>query len=71
MRIWKGWATISAPATNMATTWDKWCARLQRTASRMKGQREGITFSDREIARLSFVRWLYQRGRIESERCGK
>jgi hypothetical protein len=51
MRTWEGWLPASAMANTFRLTWDKWCA-LQR-------RQEGIPFSDRELARLSFVRWLY------------
>jgi hypothetical protein len=49
----------------MACTWAEWCAwhqRTQRTQRAQQRQQERISFSDRELARLSFVRWLSQTG---------
>ncbi len=63
---WMGWTTSTAPATNLALTWEQWCAHQQHSLSREQRRRENNGFSDRELARLSFVRWLYQGGRIES-----
>jgi hypothetical protein len=51
----------------MACTWAEWCAwhqRAQRAQRAQQRQQERISFSDRELARLSFVRWLSQTGRL-------
>lgn len=61
-QAWRGWTAITAP------TWEDWCAHQQRI---MRGEerqqassQENIRFNERELARLCFVRWLYQRGRL-------
>jgi hypothetical protein len=67
MQVWRGW-TAAGAATKPALTWAEWCAWHQHT--RQEEQRdelrrqEGVPFSERERARLSFVRWLYQSGRL-------
>jgi len=48
----------------MACTWAEWCAWHQRAQRAQQRQQERISFSDRELARLSFVRWLSQTGRL-------
>jgi hypothetical protein len=69
MWTWRGWTAPSASAVIPAPTWDEWCARQQRILRREKHQQvcqqDGILFSERELARLSFVRWLYQRGHLD------
>jgi hypothetical protein len=69
MQAWRGWMAISASAATAAPTWDDWCAcrrRLLRCAQREPGSvEESSPFNDRELARLSFARWLYQRGRLD------
>ena len=60
MQAWSGWSGTSAPAVKVAPTWDEWRA-CQR---RIERPRESVSFSERELARLSFMRWLYQRGRL-------
>jgi hypothetical protein len=64
-----GWTATWAPTGITAPTWDEWCAR-QRRLLRGKEHRRGpgqecSPFSGRELARLSFVRWLYQRGHLD------
>ena len=69
MQVWRGWTATSASAAAAAPTWDDWCARQRRLLRPTQGQseskQESSPFSDRELARLSFVRWLYQRGRLD------
>ena len=69
MRAWRGWMATSASAITAAPTWDDWRAcqqRLLRCAQCEPGpEDESSPFSDRELARLSFARWLYQRGRLD------
>jgi hypothetical protein len=69
MQAWRGWTTTSAPAITAAPTWDGWRAfqrRLLRRAQPAVGPtEESCPFSARELARLSFARWLYQRGRLD------
>ena len=64
MPVWKGWTATSVPAVTGAPTWDAWTTCQQRALSRKKQQQETIAFSERELARLLFVRWLYQRGSL-------
>lgn len=73
MQVWKGWmatsATTSVPAVTAAPTWSDWCARqrciLSGENQQQACQQERSQFSDRELARLSFVRWLYQSGCLD------
>jgi len=61
VHTWEGWTAASGTTTKMACTWAEWCAWHQRA---QQCQQERISFSDRELARLSFVRWLSQTGRL-------
>jgi hypothetical protein len=67
MQAWRGWTEAGA-ATTRALTWAEWCAWHQRTLQEEQpdelSRPEGVPFSERERARLCFVRWLYQRGRL-------
>ena len=69
MQPWKSWSVASAIGGNPAPTWDEWCAHLRRIQSGEMGQQacqqDNMQFSQRELARLSFVRWLYLRGYLE------
>jgi hypothetical protein len=73
MQTWKSWSVASATGGNPAPTWDEWCARLRRIRSaeerqqarQQARQQDNVPFSQRELARLSFVRWLYLRGCLE------
>jgi hypothetical protein len=69
MQTWKSWSVASAIDGNPAPTWDEWCARLRRIRSGEKRQQvcqhDNMPFSQRELARLSFVRWLYLRGCLD------
>jgi len=70
MHTWEGWTAASGTTTKMACTWAEWCAwhqrtqRTQRTQRAQQRQQERISFSDRELALLSFMRWLSQTGRL-------
>ncbi len=68
MPAWKGWTATAASAVKTAPTWDTWCARQRDALSREKQQPESIAFSERELARLAFVRWLYQKGCLDPMR---
>ena len=67
MQAWRGW-TAAGVATKRALTWAEWCAWHQRTLQEEQRDElrrpEGVPLSERERARLSFVRWLHQRGRL-------
>jgi hypothetical protein len=69
MQIWKSWSVAAAIGGNPAPTWDEWCARLRRIRSgemrQQACQQDNMPFSQRELARLSFIRWLYLRGNLE------
>jgi hypothetical protein len=64
-----GWTAASAMAGATASTWEPWCADQGRLLGGAKRQpsREldssPFPFSDRALARLSFVRWLSHTGR--------
>jgi hypothetical protein len=62
MQAWRGW-TATTP-TIRALTWTEWCARQQRTQRDEQRRLPGVPFTERERARLSFVRWLWQTGRL-------
>ncbi len=64
MHTWEGWTAASGTTTKMACTWAEWCVWHQRAQRAQQRQQECISFSDRELARLSFVRWLSQTGRL-------
>ena len=69
MQAWKSWSVASAIGGNPAPTWDEWCARLRRIRRdelrRQACQQDSIPFSQRELAHLSFIRWLYLSGCLE------
>jgi len=69
MHAWRGWAATSETRVITAPTWDEWRACLQHSLGSEKGeharQHESSLFSDGELTRLSFVRWLYHRGRLD------
>lgn len=44
-------------------SWAEWCAWQAKRAARQRHFGD-LPFSDRELAHLAFVRWLYQTGRI-------
>ena len=46
--------------------WTEWCAVARRTARGEECQQRRVLFSERELVRLSFVRWLCQIGRLGS-----
>jgi hypothetical protein len=55
-------AATPTTRTTRALTWAEWCAWQQRTLRDEERCHEGMRLTDRELARLSFVRWLYQTG---------
>lgn len=68
MRTWRGWATMVETPTAQALTWSEWRARSERIQPDaqpvMEPHPERPLLTERELARLSFVRWLYESGRI-------
>jgi hypothetical protein len=65
MQAWRGWTTTAATPSTRALTWAEWCAWKQRTLRDDERQQQGVLFTARESTHLSFVRWLYQTGRLE------
>jgi hypothetical protein len=65
MQVWKGWTATEGAPTSRALTWAEWCARQQGTLWDEQRQPQDGPFSERELARLSFVRWLCQTGRLD------
>jgi hypothetical protein len=66
MEVWRGWTATSVPAVKSIPTWDDWCASQRRILGGEQQQQarqpQSGHFTDRELARLSFLRWLYQQG---------
>jgi hypothetical protein len=75
MHVWKGWSVAleSETASKIALSWDEWLTYHQRVLGVEQGQQErerapqqeSVALTDRELARLLFVRWLYQTGRLD------
>jgi hypothetical protein len=72
MQVWRGWRATSASAATVAPTWNDWCACQRRLLCRTQyepgREEESSPFSNRELARLTFARWLYQRGHLDPAR---
>jgi hypothetical protein len=68
MYTWRGWTTTTAAVVNTPPTWDEWRAAQRRLLGseqrRQLPQRASYPFTARELARLSFVRWLHHTGRL-------
>lgn len=65
MQAWRGWTATTVAPTADAPTWAEWCARQHGTRrDEPRGQKD-LPFSEQELARLSFVRWLCQTGRLD------
>ncbi len=69
MQTWRGWIATSASAITPPPTWDEWRARQRHSLSgenrQQPSQKDNMPFTERELARLSFVRWLYLRGCLD------
>lgn len=65
MEVWKGWMAASEPAKTSAFTWEQWVAHQAHRLASAKCSSEGSPLSDRQLARLSFVRWLCHTGRLD------
>jgi hypothetical protein len=67
MQAWRRWLAADV-ATKRALIWAECCARQQRTRQEeRRDQRhlqDGLPFSDREWARLAFVRWQLLTGHL-------
>ena len=66
-QAWQGWTATAVAPTTAAPTWAEWCARQQGPPRDEQRRQEGVPFSERELARLSFVRWLCQTGRLDPQ----
>ena len=68
MQPWKGWSTPSRRTDSSTLTWDEWRAYQRRclgSEDRQYGLRRAVLpFSELELARLCFVRWLYHKGSL-------
>jgi hypothetical protein len=67
MRGWKGWtAAGEAPMINVPS-WDEWLTQLQRIWQAEYPVRHAVQFSEQEMARLRFLRWLHLTGRLDAQ----
>ena len=57
------WPLPATMAPRARLTWQEWQAWQARHALRSQ-EPACVPFSDRALARLSFVRWLYRTGRL-------
>jgi hypothetical protein len=68
MYAWRGWTATTAAVVNIPPTWDEWRAAqrclLGGEQRQQLPQHAGHPFTARELARLSFVRWLHRTGRL-------
>ena len=65
MQAGNGWtAAIPSTPTTRAGAWAEWRTRRQRSLPGEERRHEQVRFTDEELARLSFLRWLYQAGRL-------
>jgi hypothetical protein len=64
MEAWRGWTATGAAPRIRALIWAEWCARQQCTLRDEQLRQQGMPFTERELARLSFVRWLCQTGHV-------
>jgi hypothetical protein len=69
---WQGWLLAAETAGASALAWDDWRAWQRRFLDKAQRQHahqcERMPFSEPELARLSFVRWLHQSGRLDPTR---
>jgi hypothetical protein len=67
--IWPGWLGIAlANAAAYRLSWSEWCAHLQGIEGVEQVSPHATPFSERELARLAFVRWLHHTGRLDPAR---
>lgn len=67
MKVWRGWTATSLTPTTRALTWAVWCDWQRRTIRYEPCRRQDVPFIDRELAHLSFLRWLCQTGRLDPQ----
>jgi hypothetical protein len=67
MQTWTGWTTAGT-TTKGALTWAEWCNKqcvMYQEQRKEERQSERMPFTERERARLSFMRWLYLTGHLD------
>jgi hypothetical protein len=67
MQAWKGWTATAVAPSIRPLTWSEWCIRQQGTLRDEQDRRQGVPFSARELAHLSFLCWLCQTGRLDPQ----
>jgi hypothetical protein len=68
MQAWRGRTAAAQTAVKTASTWDKWCTCQRRPLGSEHARQhdnDSSPFSERELAHLSFVRWLHQTGHLD------
>jgi hypothetical protein len=66
MHAWNGWTTAAARPAGKPLTWTEWRACQQHLVCDEQRRQAGVPFSERELARLAFVRWLAHTGRLDA-----
>jgi hypothetical protein len=74
MQVWQGWTPYGEASAIRAPKWDEWVRKSQGVQHAGNHRQERLAeeqeapfeaqFTERELARLSFVRWLYLTGRL-------
>jgi hypothetical protein len=67
MQVWKGWTVAREAPMIRVPSWEEWLAQLQRVQQAEYHLRQDVQFSDQEMARLMFVRWLHRTGRLDAQ----
>ena len=72
MQVWKGWTAAGEAPMIKVPSWDEWLAQLQRVRQaeyhvRQDLQFQDVQFSEQEMARLMFLRWLHLTGRLDAQ----
>ena len=67
MQEWKGWTASAESPHAKPPTWVEWRNQLQEVVqNEQRHEQHACTlFSGRELARLTFIQWLYQTGRLD------
>ena len=67
MQVWKGWTAAGEAPMIKAPSWEEWLAQLQRVQQAEYHVRQDVQFSEQEMARLMFLRWLHLTGRLDAQ----
>jgi hypothetical protein len=72
MQVWKGWTAAGETPMIKAPSWDEWLThQLQRVRQAEYHVeyhvRQDVQFSEHELARLMFLRWLHLTGRLDAQ----